>query len=135
MRTITNEIIMKFEEYLICEEKSKNTIEKYVRDVNFFMDWLCGREVTKILAFDGSSMNQINAQDVLDITCAGTSATLLAKRWQTALLVHVDNDTLKKLQNNQEALDALMNIEGFRSLNSEIQTIINRSEKVKKLMG
>lgn len=86
-----------------------------------------------VLAFDGSSMNRIDAQDILDITYAGTSATLLAKRWQTALLVHVDNDTLKKLQSNQDALDALMNIEGFRSLNSEIQTIINRSEKVKKL--
>lgn len=86
-----------------------------------------------VLAFDGSSMNKIDAQDILDITYAGTSATLLAKRWQTALLVHVDNDTLKKLQSNQDALDALMNIEGFRSLNSEIQTIINRSEKVKKL--
>lgn len=86
-----------------------------------------------VLAFDGSSMNKIDAQDILDITYAGTSATLLAKRWQTALLVHVDNDTLKKLQSNQDTLDALMNIEGFRSLNSEIQTIINRSEKVKKL--
>lgn len=86
-----------------------------------------------VLAFDGSSMNRIDAQDILDITYAGTSATLLAKRWQTALLVHVDNDTLKKLQSNPDALDALMNIEGFRSLNSEIQTIINRSEKVKKL--
>ena len=86
-----------------------------------------------VLAFDGSSMNKIEAQDILDITYAGTSATLLAKRWQTALLVHVDNDTLKKLQSNQDALNALMNIEGFRSLNSEIQTIINRSEKVKKL--
>lgn len=86
-----------------------------------------------VLAFDGSSMNRIDAQDILDITYAGTSATLLAKRWQTALLVHVDNDTLKKFQNNQDALDALMRIEGFRSLNAEIQTIINRSEKVKKL--
>lgn len=86
-----------------------------------------------VLAFDGASMNRIDAQDILDITYAGTSATLLAKRWQTALLVHVDNDTLKKLQNNRDALDALMRIEGFRSLNAEIQTIINRSEKVKKL--
>lgn len=86
-----------------------------------------------VLAFDGSSMNRIDAQDILDITYAGTSATLLAKRWQTALLVHVDNDTLKKLQANQDALDALMRIEGFRSLNTEIQTIINRSEKVNKL--
>lgn len=86
-----------------------------------------------VLAFDGASMNRIDAQDILDITYAGTSATLLAKRWQTALLVHVDNDTLKKLQNNQEAMDALMRIEGFRSLNAEIQTIINRSEKIKKI--
>lgn len=86
-----------------------------------------------VLAFDGASMNRIDAQDILDITYAGTTATLLAKRWQTALLVHVDNDTLKKLRDNPEAMAALMNIEGFRALNAEIDTIINRSEKVKKL--
>ncbi len=86
-----------------------------------------------VLAFDGSSMNVISAQDVLDITYAGTSATLLAKRWQTALLVHVDNDTLKRLQDSPDALDALMKIEGFRALNQEIETIINRSEAIKKL--
>jgi len=85
-----------------------------------------------VLAYDGSSMRQINAQDVLDIAMAGTSATLLAKRWESALLVNVDNDTLTRLMNNKEALDALMNIEGFRSLNSDIETIINRSEAVKK---
>ncbi len=85
-----------------------------------------------ILAFDGAAMNAISAQDVLDITYAGTSATLLAKRWQTALLVHVDNDTLKRLKDNPDAMTALMNIEGFRALNTEIETIINRSEKVKK---
>lgn len=86
-----------------------------------------------VLAFDGSSMNRIDAQDILDITYAGTSATLLAKRWQTALLVHVDNDTLRRLQNNPDAMNALNNIEGFRALNDNIQMIINRSEKVKKL--
>ena len=86
-----------------------------------------------VLAFDGASMNRIDAQDILDITYAGTSATLLAKRWQTAMLVRVDNDTLKRLQNNPDALNALMNIEDFRSLNAEIQTIINRSERVKQL--
>lgn len=86
-----------------------------------------------VLAFDGASMNQIDAQDILDITYAGTSATLLAKRWQTALLVHVDNSTLKKLRDNPDAMSALESIEGFRALNAEIDTIINRSEKVKKL--
>lgn len=85
-----------------------------------------------VLAFDGAGMNIISAQDVLDITYAGTSATLLAKRWQTALLVHVDNDTLRRLQDKPEILEALKNIEGFRSLNQEIETIINRSEAIKK---
>ncbi len=85
-----------------------------------------------VLAYDGSTMRQINAQDVLDIAMAGTSATLLAKRWESALLVNVDNDTLQRLMNNKDALDALMSIEGFRSLNQDIETIINKSEAVKK---
>ncbi|HPR39644.1 MAG TPA: restriction endonuclease, partial [Oscillospiraceae bacterium] len=85
-----------------------------------------------VLAYDGSTMRQINAQDVLDIAMAGTSATLLAKRWESALLVNVDNDTLTRLMNSKDALEALMNIEGFRSLNSDIETIINKSEAVKK---
>lgn len=85
-----------------------------------------------VLAYDGSTMKQISAQDVLDIALAGTSATLLARRWESALLVNVDNETLSRLLANQEALDALMKIEGFRSLNQDIEIIINKSEKVKK---
>lgn len=85
-----------------------------------------------VLAYDGSTMKQISAQDVLDIALAGTSATLLARRWESALLVNVDNDTLSRLLGNKDALDALMRIEGFRSLNSDIETIINKSEKVKQ---
>lgn len=45
---------------------------------------------------------------------------------------HAFNDTLSRLLANKEALDALMKIEGFRSLNQDIETIINKSEKVKK---
>ena len=85
-----------------------------------------------VLAYDGSSMKEVNAQDILDIALAGTSATLLAKRWESALLVNVDNDTLKRLLDSPEAMKALMNIEGFRNLNSDLTTIINKSEAVKK---
>lgn len=85
-----------------------------------------------VLAYDGSTMKQVSAQDILDITLAGTSATLLARRWESALLVNVDNDTLRRLMGNQEAMDALGRIEGFRSLNQDIETIINKSEHVKK---
>ena len=85
-----------------------------------------------VLAYDGSSMKEVDAQDILDIALAGTSATLLAKRWESALLVNVDNDTLKRLLDSPEAMKALMNIEGFRNLNSDLTTIINKSESVKK---
>ena len=86
-----------------------------------------------VIAYDGSTMRQINAGEVLDIAMAGTSATLLAKRWESALLVNVDNDTLSRLMANPAAMEALMKIEGFRSLNEDIQTIINKSEAVKKI--
>lgn len=85
-----------------------------------------------VLAYDGSSMKEVDAQDILDIALAGTSATLLAKRWESALLVNVDNETLRRLLNSKEAMDALMNIEGFRNLNNDLTTIINKSESIKK---
>ncbi|MCH2271264.1 MAG: restriction endonuclease, partial [SAR324 cluster bacterium] len=85
-----------------------------------------------ILAYDGSSMKQVDAAGVLDIAMSGTTATLLARRWESALLVNVDNATLQRIMNDQRALDALMSIEGFRTLNQDIETIINKSEAVKK---
>jgi hypothetical protein len=85
-----------------------------------------------ILAYDGSSMKQIDAAGVLDMAMSGTTATLLARRWESALLVNVDNNTLQRLMDNKDAMNALMKIEGFRNLNQEIETIINKSESVKK---
>jgi hypothetical protein len=85
-----------------------------------------------VLAYDGSSMKRIDAAGILDIAMSGTTATLLARRWESALLVNVDNDTLRRLMSNDDAMKALMNIEGFRNLNQDIETIINKSEAVKK---
>lgn len=85
-----------------------------------------------VLAYDGSTMKRLNETDILDIALAGTSATLLARRWESALLVNVDNDTLARLMASEDAMKALMSIEGFRSLNTEINDIIIASEKVKK---
>ncbi len=85
-----------------------------------------------ILAYDGSSMKQIDAAGILDMAMSGTTATLLARRWESALLVNVDNDTLRRLMDNEKAMAALMSIEGFRNLNQDIETIINKSEAVKK---
>ncbi len=114
---------------LISEYASRLNISENVsieRKVEEFIQFL------PVLAYDGSSMKQIDAAGILDMAVSGTSATLLARRWESALLVNVDNDTLKRLLENEQALKALMSIEGFRNLNKDIEVIINRSEEVKK---
>lgn len=84
-----------------------------------------------VLAYDGANMKEINAGEILDIAMSGTSATLLAKKWESAILVNVDNMTLRKIMDNPAAMDAIMNIEGFRALGSGIfETVVNKSEKV-----
>ena len=45
---ITKILIEKFKQYLIEEEKSSATLEKYMRDVTMFFSWLPGRDVDKI---------------------------------------------------------------------------------------
>ena len=86
-----------------------------------------------VLAYDGSTMREVSAAGILEMAMSGTTATLLARRWESALLVNVDNATLQRLMSNKQAMDALMNIEGFRNLNQDIETIINKSDAVKKL--
>jgi len=87
-----------------------------------------------VLAYDGANMTQVDAGGILDIAIAGTSATLLARKWESALLVNVDNDTLRRILDNAEAMAAVERIEGWRALGDNIiETIINKSEKVKEL--
>ncbi len=87
-----------------------------------------------VLAYDGANMTQIDAGGILDIAMAGTSATLLARKWESALLVNVDNDTLRRVFDDPEAMAAVERIEGWRALGDNIiETIINKSERVKDL--
>jgi hypothetical protein len=99
--------------------------EKAVRDLVSFLP---------VLAYDGANMTQVDAGGILDIAMAGTSATLLARKWESALLVNVDNATLRGILDNPEAMAAVERIEGWRTLGDNIiETIINKSEKVKEL--
>jgi len=52
MKRITNDLIKKFREYLLSEEKAVATIEKYIHDVLVFMTWLAGAEVTKMTVLE-----------------------------------------------------------------------------------
>ena len=118
-----NRALRQVEEYSCQLNVEESNPEKKVAEFIKFLP---------ILAYDGSSMKEIDAAGVLDMAMSGTTATLLARRWESAVLVNVDNATLQRLLNNPEAMRALMNIEGFRSLNADIETIINKSEHVKE---
>jgi hypothetical protein len=112
-------------EYGIGLSPNEQNPENAVRDLVSFLP---------VLAYDGANMTQIDAGGILDIAMAGTSATLLARKWESALLVNVDNDTLRRVLDNPEAMAAVERIEGWRALGDNIiETIINKSEKVKAL--
>lgn len=112
-------------EYGIGLSPNERSPEEAVKDLVSFLP---------VLAYDGANMTQIDAGGILDIAMAGTSATLLARKWESALLVNVDNDTLRRILNNPEAMAAVERIEGWRSLGDNvIETIINKSEKIKEI--
>ncbi len=47
MRKITEKVILRFRDYLITEEKSVLTQQKYIRDIRAFMAWLGNRPIQK----------------------------------------------------------------------------------------
>ena len=112
-------------EYAIGLSPNELNPENAVKDLVSFLP---------VLAYDGANMTQIDAGGILDIAMAGTSATLLARKWESALLVNVDNDTLRRIMDSPEAMAAVDRIEGWRALGDNIiETIINKSEQVKAL--
>jgi hypothetical protein len=111
-------------EYGIGLSPNESNPEHAVKDLVSFLP---------VLAYDGANMTQIDAGRILDIAMTGTSATLLARKWESALLVNVDNDTLRRILDSPEALAAVERIEGWRALGDHvIETIINKSDKVKE---
>jgi hypothetical protein len=112
-------------EYGIGLSPSEPNPENAVRDLVSFLP---------VLAYDGANMHQLDVGGILDYAMAGTTGTLLARKWESALLVNVDNDTLRRVLDSAEAMAAVERIEGWRALGDNvIETIINKSEKVKEL--
>ena len=109
-----------------CGQLTMNSEISREKSVENFIHFL------PVLYYDGAILEPIDAQKILDIVIAGTTANQLVRRWESNLLVNVDTLTLSRLMNSPEAIAALENIEDFRSLRDDISTMINKSEKVKK---
>ena len=117
-----NRALRQIADYSCKLQTSDDSPEKKVQE---FIKYL------PVLAFDGTSMQEANAQDILDWTMNGTTANLLARKWKDASLIHVDNDTLEKLINSKKALEAIEKIESWRNLRDDIEVLITKSKAVK----
>ena len=105
-------------------KKNDKSIEQVVSDFIKFLP---------VLAYGGIVMEQVDAAGLLDIAMGRTTATLLAKGWNNALLVNVDNDTLKELMDNEHAMDVISSIESFRNPKEEIGVIVNKTNALNEL--
>lgn len=115
---------------LISEYNSKlslndpvGSVEKQVEEFLNFLPVLC---------YDGFSMQPLNATELLDIAISGTASTMLAKRWQSARMVNVDNATLERILSNPELLHALEQIEAFRNLGEDLTRVISSEKALNK---
>jgi hypothetical protein len=83
-----------------------------------------------VLAYDGSRMREINAAEILSISSSGIGSAMLTRRWKDTRMVVVNNLTLEKLINQPELVQALQEVEQFRSLDlSEVLLKVVNTER------
>jgi hypothetical protein len=85
-----------------------------------------------IFQYSGGQMRQLDAADVLNIATTGVGASALAARWNSPLLVEVNEHTLSALLDQPELLDALEQIEDFRNLANLAEQVVTSTPKLKK---
>ena len=85
-----------------------------------------------IFGFTGGAMTQLDAIEVLNWASAGIGAAALARRWNSPLLVVVNEHTLAAVLAQPALMDALENIEDFRALVHNASHVITNTKDLKK---
>ncbi len=85
-----------------------------------------------IFNFSGGAMLPLNASEVLDWATAGTGAAALAQRWNSPLLVEVNERTLSAVLDHPDLLETLGQLEDFRALVDSAEYVITSSELLTK---
>ncbi len=83
-RILTGEAIECFEKYLYVEEKSKNTVEKYLRDVRAFMFFSDGKEITKetVVAYKNKLISEDYAVRSINSMLASLNSVFSFLGWE-----------------------------------------------------
>ena len=86
-----------------------------------------------IFGFAGGAMTKLDANAVLDWATAGVGAAALARRWNSPLLVAVNERTLQAVLNQPTLMESLENIEDFRVLVDHAAEVVTNTKDLKKL--
>ena len=89
-------------------------------------------EFLPVLSFDGYSMSQLHASDVIDYLTKGVSSSMLARRWNSPELLTLDLKAMEALLSNPELLESLEQIEMFRNITNDLTTMISTNKELRQ---
>ncbi len=92
-------------------------------------------EFLPVLSFDGYSMTQLHAANVIDFLTRGISSSMLARRWNSPELLTLDLKAMEAILSNVDLLASLEQIELFRNIGQDLTAMIsiNKELRQKKL--
>lgn len=89
-------------------------------------------EFLPVLSFDGYSMSQLHAADVIDHLTSGISSSMLARRWNSPELLTLDLKAMEALLAKPELLESLEQIEMFRNITDDLTAMISANKELRK---
>ncbi len=89
-------------------------------------------EFLPVLSFDGYSMSQLHAADVIDYLTKGISSSMLARRWNSPELLTLDLKAMEALVANPELLASLEQIEMFRNITDDLTALISTNKELRQ---
>ena len=94
-------------------------------------------EFLPVLAFTGSTMQHLQAGDVIDYLTKGISSTMLARRWNSPELITLDLKAMEAILADTKLMESLEQIEMFRNISDDLSAMIstNKELRPKKLAG
>lgn len=89
-------------------------------------------EFLPVLSFDGYSMSQLKAADVIDYLTRGVSSSMLARRWNSPELLTFDLKSWQALLENPTLLASLEQIEMFRNITNDLTAMISTNKELRQ---
>jgi len=88
-------------------------------------------EFLPVLAFDGSTMSNVSAGDVIDYLTKGISSSMLARRWNSPELITLDLKAMEAILEDEELVKSLEQIEMFRNISDDLSALISSNKELK----